>query len=71
LPDTLAARLQGGTLEEMEADADAILADLGSRYLPKQGASQQATGAGVTGKPALDDLSPADFVKMTKERRGA
>jgi hypothetical protein len=71
LPASIADRLRGSTAEEMEADADAMLAEIEKQYVAKQGASREATGAGVTGKSGIDSLSPADMVRMTRERRGS
>lgn len=71
LPASIADRLHGTTEEEMQADADLMLAEIEKQYVAKQGASREATGAGVTGKPAIDNLSPSDMVRMTRERRGS
>ena len=71
LPPSLADRLRGETVEEMEADADALLADLGTQFVAKTAAGSDATGAGVVGKPgSIDAMSPAEIVKATRERHG-
>jgi len=54
LPAKMAARLQGGTKEEMQADAKDLLADIGasSRRDPDQGrgdTNDPATGGGMSG----------------------
>lgn len=72
LPPALADRLRGDSIEEMEADADTLLADLQQQYVAKSAPAPSETGAGVTGKPAQDvaSMSPAEMVKATRERRG-
>ena len=71
LPASMAARLQGGSREEMEADAVAIRADLAEGYTSKSGSSRESTGAGVAGQVPVDysNMSPADLVKQSRERR--
>lgn len=50
LTPTQAKRLVGGTREELEADADELIADLGHRQSPKpnpaQGRGEETTGSG-------------------------
>lgn len=65
LPASMGARLSGATKEDMEADADVILADLDQGYVSKKGGSQSATGAGVAGQtPSYEEMSPADLIKL-------
>lgn len=66
LPPSLASRLQGSTEEEMEADADALLADL--KVTTKQTSTPEQTGAGVTGE--AEGITPEGYVK-TLAARGA
>lgn len=69
LPSALAERLRGSTAEEMEADADALLAELEKRYVNRGGAAPEVTGAGVTGKaPDYASMSPKELVKMVRDR---
>jgi hypothetical protein len=66
LPGPLADRLRGGTLEEMEADADALLAGLQSQFVAKQKPTPDQTGAGVVGE--AKDISADEFLNILKSR---
>lgn len=66
LTPTMAARLVGSTKEELEADADALLADLSSRFAPKS-ASPVDTGAGVGGSPAKHE-NPEEIASRLKAK---
>jgi hypothetical protein len=69
LPAALADRLRGANKEEMEADADALLADLAKQFVPKSGTKSEDTGAGVKGKPTdFEAMSPKELVKMVRDR---
>jgi hypothetical protein len=69
VPASLAKRLQGTTKEEMIADADAVLADLNTKYVAKAGASKQDTGSGVAGEGSnLEDKSPKELAAMIQRR---
>lgn len=50
LTPAMARRLAGATREELEADAEELLADIGTKYAPKSATPEQ-TGAGATGEP--------------------
>jgi hypothetical protein len=66
LPGALSERLRGTTLEEMEADADALLAGLKDQFVAKQKPTPDQTGAGVVG----DSPEPTaeDFLNILKSR---
>lgn len=66
LPGALVERLRGSTLEEMEADADALLAGLKDQFVAKQKPTPDQTGAGVVG----DSPEPTaeDFLNILKSR---
>jgi hypothetical protein len=66
LPASLAARLQGSTKEELEADADALLADLGSKVTEEKPPAGDGDGGTRTpaGEKNLEDASMDDFVGM-------
>jgi len=66
LPGPLADRLRGGTLEEMEADADALLAGLSGQFVAKQKPTPEQTGAGVVGEAG--DISADDFLNILRSR---
>lgn len=69
LPSSIADRLKGDSMEEMEADADAMLAEIEKQYVAKAGASRQATGAGITGQPVdYDAMSPTEIYNLMKEK---
>jgi hypothetical protein len=63
----MAARLVGSTKEELEADADELLADLAAKFTPKT-ASPQETGAGVGGNPAAKQDSPEEVAARLKSQ---
>jgi hypothetical protein len=65
LPASLAARLQGTTKEELEADADALLADLKGTGAEKPPAGDGDGGTRTpAGEKSLEDASMDDFVDM-------
>lgn len=66
LPPSLVSRLRGETAEELEADADALLADLKGQYAPKQKTSPDQTGAGVVGE--AESLTPEAYVELLSKR---
>lgn len=70
LPPSIADRLRGSTLEEMEADADAVLAEIQSKYVAKSAPSKADTGAGVTGKPPeFESMNPGEMLKYLQAQR--
>ena len=69
LPAALAERLRGSSKEEMEADADALMAELGKQFVSKTGTTSGDTGAGVKGTATnYEAMSPKDLVKAVRER---
>lgn len=69
LPPALADRLRGKNKEEMEADADSLMAELGKGFVAKGGSSADDTGAGVKGDSIdYEGMSPKDLVKAIRER---
>ncbi|MFE5332556.1 hypothetical protein ACFRCG_39880 [Embleya sp. NPDC056575] len=62
LPPTLAARLQGSTREELAADADALLADLGKQ--------QQAMAPSFDGGVRTTAAAPADMNTLIRRAAG-
>ncbi len=66
LPPSLVARLKGETEEELEADADALLADLKDQYAPKQKSSPEQTGAGVVGES--EGITPESYTALLAQR---
>ncbi len=71
LPPALAQRLRGANAEEMQADADVLIAELGKQYVPKAGSNPAGTGAGVAGQsPDYDGMSPKELVKLVRNREG-
>ena len=71
LPAALAQRLRGSSQEEMEADAEALMADLGKQFVPKSAPGSAATGAGVAGGATdYEAMSPKELVKLVRGREG-
>lgn len=62
LPPTLAARLQGSTREELAADADALLADLGKQ--------QQAMAPSFDGGVRTSGPAPTDMNSLIRRAAG-
>lgn len=70
LPQSIADRLRGSTLEEMEADADSVLAEINSKYVVKAAPSKADTGAGVTGKTVdYESMTPKELVEAVRKAR--
>ena len=70
VPSSMSGRLAGKTKEEMEADADLIIADLGKSYVPKAGKSQESTGAGVGGgDKKYEEMTPGELAKLSRTGR--
>ncbi len=71
LPSAFAQRLRGANAEEMQADADVLIAELGKQYVPKAGSNPASTGAGVAGEaPDYEAMSPKELVKLVRNREG-
>lgn len=66
LPGALVERLRGETLEEMEADADSLLAGLKDQFVAKQKPTPDQTGAGVVGENP--EPTAEDFLNILKSR---
>lgn len=66
LPGALVERLRGETLEDMEADADALLAGLRDQFIAKSKPTPDQTGAGVVGD--TPEPSVEDFLNILKQR---
>ena len=66
LPSALVERLRGENLEDMEADADALLAGLKDQFIAKQKPSSDQTGAGVVGQNP--EPTAEDFLNVLKSR---
>lgn len=66
LPRPLVERLRGETLEEMEADADALLAGLKDQFIAKSKPTPDQTGAGVVGE--TPEPTAEDFLNILKSR---
>lgn len=72
LPDFLAARLTGGSEEEMTADAEALAAEWKAQVKGRQAPSPQASGAGVTPQRSGDytGLNPTELVAQILNKGG-
>lgn len=66
LPPSLVERLRGESLEELEADADALLAELKGQFVEKVKPTPDQTGAGVVGE--ADAMTVENFIEMLAKR---
>lgn len=66
LPASLVGRLQGNSVEELEADADALMSDLKSQFVERQKSTPEQTGAGVVG--GAEEASIENFLEMLKKQ---
>ena len=66
LPASLVGRLHGNSVEELEADADTLLADLKSQFVERQKSTPEQTGAGVVG--GAEDASIEGFLDMLRKQ---
>lgn len=66
LPTSLVERLRGDNLEELERDADALLAELKSQYVERADPSPNQTGAGVVGD--AQEATIESFLDMLRNR---
>jgi hypothetical protein len=68
LPPVITDRLTGSSEEELAADADRIIAELGKSYAPRT-AEPKHTGAGMTDTTANpDSMTPQQLVEMVRNR---
>lgn len=67
LPASLAERLRGSTLEELEADADALMAELKASFVERSKPTPEQTGAGIVGEGG-GTKSAAEFYQEMQKR---